>query len=169
MSGPLLLEVSLILPRAAKKGEMYDTHASCSPGPTSPRNNAIAGARHPFSLRTPLPTSSPVLPPRLLSPPTSSSASSSAATQRDTVLHDPRTSAAVVVTGCSDYVRPMSQRASNSTLKTWTFSSTPRKAFLGSADVPQDLVEVVRTWDPVGLLAKKWIWRKELKKRALRS
>ncbi|KAB8416423.1 hypothetical protein FH972_024942 [Carpinus fangiana] len=68
------------------------------------------------------------------------------------VLHDPRITAAVVVIGCTDYVRVMSDRARLSKLHTWTSTDPPGKTFLGSRDFPPSLLEAVDRWDPTGLL-----------------
>lgn len=70
------------------------------------------------------------------------------------LLHDPRISTAIVVIGCPDYVRLMSDRARLSKLKTWTESSPPGSQFLGSKDFPAGLVEAVEMWDPAGLFRK---------------
>ena len=70
------------------------------------------------------------------------------------LFHDPRISTAIIVIGCPDYVRLMSDRARLSKLKTWTESSPPGSAFLGSQDFPTGLVEAVEKWDPAGLFSK---------------
>ena len=67
------------------------------------------------------------------------------------IFHDPRITTAVVIIGCPDYIRLMSNRARRSKLKTWTESSPPGSTFLGSADFPAGLVEAVETYDPAGL------------------
>ena len=67
------------------------------------------------------------------------------------IFHDPRITTAVVIIGCPDYIRLMSNRARLSKLKTWTESSPPGSTFLGSADFPAGLVEAVETYDPAGL------------------
>ena len=68
------------------------------------------------------------------------------------IMHDPRITTAVVIIGCPDYVRLMSDRARLSKLGTWTNSSPPGSSFLGSTDFPQGLVEAVKRYDPAGLL-----------------
>ena len=68
------------------------------------------------------------------------------------VMHDPRITAAVVIIGCPDYVRLMSDRARLSKLVTWTSSNPPGSSFLGSTDFPNGLVEAVEKYDPAGLL-----------------
>ena len=68
------------------------------------------------------------------------------------VLSDPRISAAVVGIGCPDYTRLMTDRARLSKLKTYTESSPPGAAFLGSKDFPQGLISAMQKHDPAGLL-----------------
>ncbi|KAF2148666.1 alpha/beta-hydrolase [Myriangium duriaei CBS 260.36] len=68
------------------------------------------------------------------------------------LLHDPRITAAVVVIGCPDYVRLMTDRAAKSKLPSWVSSDPPGRSFLGSVDFPRPLVEEVERWDPAGLL-----------------
>ena len=67
------------------------------------------------------------------------------------LLHDPRITTAVVIIGCPDYVRLMSDRARLSKLATWVTSNPPGSSFLGSKDFPLDLVEAVEKYDPAGL------------------
>ena len=67
------------------------------------------------------------------------------------LLHDPRITTAVVIIGCPDYVRLMSDRARLSKLATYIFSNPPGSSFLGSTDFPTDLVEAVEKYDPAGL------------------
>lgn len=67
------------------------------------------------------------------------------------LLQDPRISTAIVIIGCPDYVRLMSDRARLSKLGTWTHSNPPGSSFLGSTDFPTDLVEAVEKYDPAGL------------------
>lgn len=66
------------------------------------------------------------------------------------LLHDPRITAGVVVIGCPDYIRLMSQRARKTKLDTWT--ETGGRDFLGSKDFPKSLVEAVEKYDAAGLL-----------------
>lgn len=66
------------------------------------------------------------------------------------LLHEPRITAGVVVIGCPDYVRLMSDRARKSKLATYTSSNG--RDFLGSQDFPKALVEAVEKYDPAGLL-----------------
>ena len=67
------------------------------------------------------------------------------------VLHDKRISTTIVVIGCPDYARLISDRARLSKRKTWTETNPPGKSFVGSEDFPQGLVEAVKTYDPTGL------------------
>jgi len=67
------------------------------------------------------------------------------------VFHDDRITTAIVIIGCPDYVRLMSNRARLSKLKTWTDTSPPGSKFLGSADFPDSLVQAVEMYDPTGL------------------
>lgn len=66
------------------------------------------------------------------------------------LLQDPRITAGVVVIGCPDYARVMSQRARKSKLETWT--KTEGKDFIGSKDFPKGLLQAVEKYDPAGLL-----------------
>ena len=67
-------------------------------------------------------------------------------------MHNPRITTAVVIIGCPDYIRLMSDRARLSKLATWTESTDPGSSFLGSTDFPKGLVEAVERYDPAGLL-----------------
>lgn len=73
------------------------------------------------------------------------------------VLQDPRITTAVVVIGCADYVRLMSQRAKKSRLGSWTRTDPPGKEFLGSDDFPGSLIESVNLYDPTALLMNKLV------------
>lgn len=66
------------------------------------------------------------------------------------VMQDTRISAAVIVVGCPDYGRMMSDRARLSKLKTWTVDGG--KSFFGSKDFPAGLVEALGRYDPAALL-----------------
>ncbi|KAK4985861.1 hypothetical protein LTR66_008043 [Elasticomyces elasticus] len=66
------------------------------------------------------------------------------------LLHDPRIATAIIVIGCPDYVRLMTDRASKSKLPSWTDGQG--REFLGSKDFPRSLVEAVERYDPAGLL-----------------
>ena len=68
------------------------------------------------------------------------------------IMHDPRITTAIVIIGCPDYVRLMSDRARLSKLATWTNTDPPGSSFLGSTDFPKGLVEAVMRYDPAGLL-----------------
>jgi pimeloyl-ACP methyl ester carboxylesterase len=66
------------------------------------------------------------------------------------IFHEPRVSAAVIVVGCPDYLRVMTDRARLSRLPSYT--SDNGASFVGSPDFPNALVSSVRKWDPKGLL-----------------
>ncbi|KAF1813398.1 hypothetical protein P152DRAFT_394832 [Eremomyces bilateralis CBS 781.70] len=66
------------------------------------------------------------------------------------IIHDPRVTAAVIIIGCPDYTRLMIHRAEKSKLASWTSTSPPGTAFLGSADFPQALIDDIRARDPMG-------------------
>ncbi|KAL1610183.1 hypothetical protein SLS60_001848 [Paraconiothyrium brasiliense] len=68
------------------------------------------------------------------------------------ILAEPRITAAVVGIGCPDYTRLMADRARLSKLESYTSSTPPGAAFLGSADFPRALQEAVAQYDPAGLL-----------------
>lgn len=68
------------------------------------------------------------------------------------LLHDSRITAGIIVIGCPDYVRLMSQRAEKSKRATWISTDRPGMAFLGSEDFPKGLLETVEKYDPAGLL-----------------
>lgn len=68
------------------------------------------------------------------------------------LMHDPRITTAVIIIGCPDYIRLMSDRARLSKLATWTKTTPPGSSFLGSTDFPNGLVEAVERYDPAGLL-----------------
>lgn len=68
------------------------------------------------------------------------------------VIHDPRIRTAIVIIGCPDYARLMTDRARLSKLESWTKSSPPGSRFLGSKDFPDSLIEAVEKYDPAGLL-----------------
>lgn len=77
------------------------------------------------------------------------------------LLQEPRITSGVVIIGCPDYIRVMSDRAGLSKLRTWTDSSPPGSEFLGSKDFPRGLVEAVEKYDPAGLLLGKVTARTE--------
>ncbi|OSS52109.1 hypothetical protein B5807_03731 [Epicoccum nigrum] len=68
------------------------------------------------------------------------------------LLSDPRVTAGVVVIGCPDYTRLMTDRARLSKRPSYTTSSPPGAAFLGSEDFPPALQHAVAKHDPAGLL-----------------
>ncbi|KAJ4350452.1 uncharacterized protein N0V89_009073 [Didymosphaeria variabile] len=68
------------------------------------------------------------------------------------ILAEPRITAAVVGIGCPDYTRLMADRARLSKLDSYTSSTPPGAAFLGSADFPRALQDAIAQYDPAGLL-----------------
>jgi pimeloyl-ACP methyl ester carboxylesterase len=66
------------------------------------------------------------------------------------LMQDARISAAVLVIGCPDYARMMSDRARLSKRKSWTRDQGA--TFMGSEDFPQGLIEALRRYDPAALL-----------------
>ena len=70
------------------------------------------------------------------------------------LLGEPRIKAAIVVIGCPDYVRLMTDRAirSKPPLATTQDSDPPGRNFLGSKDFPKTLIEAVEAYDPAGIL-----------------
>lgn len=73
------------------------------------------------------------------------------------VLHDSRITSAVVIIGCSDYVRLMHHRAEKSKLESWHAKESKGSKFLGSKDFPKALQEAVDKWDPASLLMAEMI------------
>jgi len=68
------------------------------------------------------------------------------------ITHDPRIITAIIIIGCPDYIRLMTDRARLSKLDSWTKSSPPGSQFLGSRGFPKGLIEAVEKYDPAGLL-----------------
>jgi pimeloyl-ACP methyl ester carboxylesterase len=68
------------------------------------------------------------------------------------LLSDPRITAGVVGIGCPDYTRLLTDRARLSKRKTYTETSPPGSAFLGSKDFPKALQDAIAQYDPAGLL-----------------
>ncbi|KAF9728751.1 hypothetical protein PMIN06_006130 [Paraphaeosphaeria minitans] len=68
------------------------------------------------------------------------------------ILAEPRITAAVVAIGCPDYTRLMTDRARLSKLDSYTSSTPPGAAFLGSPHFPPALQHAVARYDPAGLL-----------------
>lgn len=66
------------------------------------------------------------------------------------LFNDERVTAAVVIIGCPDYMRVMTDRARLSKLK--TYISSDGAEFLGSKDFPKALMSSVQKWDPKGML-----------------
>lgn len=68
------------------------------------------------------------------------------------VMRDSRITAGMMVIGCADYARLMTDRAIRSKLASCTNSDPPGRDFLGSDDFPQALIEAVEQFDPAGIL-----------------
>lgn len=68
------------------------------------------------------------------------------------LMQDPRITAGMVVIGCPDYVRLMTDRAIRAKLRSTTTSDPPGKDFLGSPDFPQSLMATLEQYDPAGIL-----------------
>ena len=68
------------------------------------------------------------------------------------LLAEPRVRAGMVVIGCPDYVRLMTDRAIRAKLASCTKTDPPGSRFLGSTDFPPHLIEAVERYDPAGLL-----------------
>ncbi|GAB7358769.1 hypothetical protein MBLNU230_g3995t1 [Neophaeotheca triangularis] len=68
------------------------------------------------------------------------------------LMHDSRVSAGIVVIGCPDYTRLMTDRAIRSKLDSCTNSDPPGRDFVGSKDFPPTLVRAIEQYDPAGLL-----------------
>ncbi|KAI9647817.1 hypothetical protein NHQ30_004205 [Ciborinia camelliae] len=66
------------------------------------------------------------------------------------LFSDPRITAGVVIIGCPDYMRVMTDRARLSKLQTYT--STQGADFQGSKDFPLALMASLRKWDPKGII-----------------
>lgn len=68
------------------------------------------------------------------------------------LMMEPRVTAGMVIIGCPDYVRLMTDRAIRAKLQSTTSSDPPGRDFLGSPDFPQSLVAAVEQYDPAGIL-----------------
>ncbi|KAJ5594527.1 uncharacterized protein N7459_000735 [Penicillium hispanicum] len=68
------------------------------------------------------------------------------------LLHEPRVTAGVVIIGCPDYLNLMVDRARLSKLPSWTKSNPPGSEILGSEAFPASFVDVVKQYDPAGLM-----------------
>lgn len=66
------------------------------------------------------------------------------------IFEDPRVTAAVIIIGCPDYKRVMTDRARLSKLTTYTTDSGA--SFIGSKDFPHALVKAVQKRDPKGIV-----------------
>ncbi|ESZ96499.1 hypothetical protein SBOR_3121 [Sclerotinia borealis F-4128] len=66
------------------------------------------------------------------------------------LLSDSRVTAGVVIIGCPDYMRVMTDRARLSKLQTYT--STQGADFHGSKDFPLALMSSLKKWDPKGII-----------------
>ncbi|MCJ1388987.1 hypothetical protein MMC18_001840 [Xylographa bjoerkii] len=67
------------------------------------------------------------------------------------LFSEPRITTAIIIIGCPDYTRLMSDRARLSKLETWTETTPPGSSFLGSVDFPTSLVKAVERYDPAGM------------------
>jgi pimeloyl-ACP methyl ester carboxylesterase len=67
------------------------------------------------------------------------------------LLHEPRISAAVIIIGCPDFSRLMAHRASKSKLADWNRTDPAGAGFFGSASFPDDLIDLVDSFDPAGV------------------
>ena len=68
------------------------------------------------------------------------------------LLNEPRIAAGIVIVGCPDYGRLMTDRAIRSKVSTTMNSDPPGRNFLGSKDFPQPLIEAIEQFDPAGVL-----------------
>ena len=68
------------------------------------------------------------------------------------LLNEPRIKAGIVVIGCPDYVRLMTDRAIRSKVPTTTDSDPPGRNFLGSKDFPPPLLDAIERYDPAAML-----------------
>jgi pimeloyl-ACP methyl ester carboxylesterase len=68
------------------------------------------------------------------------------------LLNESRITAGIVVIGCPDYVRLMTDRAIRSKVPSALTSAPAGRDFLGSRDFPPALLQAVRQYDPAGIL-----------------
>jgi len=68
------------------------------------------------------------------------------------MMNDPRVRAGLIIIGCPDYVRLMTDRAIRSKVPSCMSTDPPGKLFLGSADFPPSLIAAVESHDPAGIL-----------------
>lgn len=71
------------------------------------------------------------------------------------LMADSRVTAGIVIIGCPDYVRLMTDRAVRNKLPTCMDTDPPGRNFLGSKDFPPSLIEAVEALDPAGILLGK--------------
>lgn len=68
------------------------------------------------------------------------------------LMKEPRVTAGMVIIGCPDYIRLMTDRAIRSKVPSTMTTEPPGRDFLGSQDFPQSLIAAVEQYDPAGLL-----------------
>lgn len=68
------------------------------------------------------------------------------------LMKDPRVRAGMIIVGCPDYVRLMTDRAIRSKVRSTMTTDPPGMEFLGSKDFPQALIAAVEQYDPAGIL-----------------
>lgn len=68
------------------------------------------------------------------------------------LMMEPRVTAGMIIIGCPDYVRLMTDRAIRSKVRSTMTSDPPGRDFLGSQDFPQSLIAAVEQYDPAGIL-----------------
>ncbi|KAK3114881.1 hypothetical protein LTR53_006339 [Teratosphaeriaceae sp. CCFEE 6253] len=68
------------------------------------------------------------------------------------LVTEPRIRAGLVVIGCPDYIRLMTDRAIRGQLPTCMSTDPPGRDFLGSADFPAALIAAIEERDPAGIL-----------------
>ncbi|CZT20840.1 uncharacterized protein RCC_06698 [Ramularia collo-cygni] len=68
------------------------------------------------------------------------------------LMTEPRITAGMIVIGCPDYIRLMTDRAIRSKVRSTMTSEPPGRDFLGSEDFPQSLIAAVEQYDPAGIL-----------------
>lgn len=68
------------------------------------------------------------------------------------LMSEPRITAGMIIIGCPDYIRLMTDRAIRSKIPSTMTSDPPGRDFLGSSDFPQSLIAAVEQYDPAGIL-----------------
>lgn len=68
------------------------------------------------------------------------------------LVNEPRIRAGIVIVGCPDYVRLMTDRAIRSKVPSAMNSDPPGRHFLGSKDFPPPLLAAIEQYDPAGIL-----------------